>query len=160
MCCIRVCPFPMCIIILCNELCMASGVAFSQQYGTDSIDGVTAQLSVDMEEVIVQEATEAGMFPVSGRSTRHSCSTTSWNSLTYGCLLVERVLFSELLCRNSYRHQVVGCLLIDDNCIVVRIVSSGSRLVTFHLNVLVSPLCVYILVRLLDHFLCVIYCTP
>lgn len=55
----------------------AECVAFSQQYGTDSFDGMAAQLSVDMDEVIVQEAAEAGMFPVSGRSTRHSCATTS-----------------------------------------------------------------------------------
>ena len=51
--------------------------ALSQQYGTDSFDGMAAQLSVDMDEVIVQEAAEAGMFPVSGRSTRHCCATTS-----------------------------------------------------------------------------------
>ena len=42
-------------------------------------------------------------------------------------LLVESVLLSEPLHPNdSYRHQVVGCLFIDDNCIVRRVVGSGS----------------------------------
>ena len=38
-------------------------------------------------------------------------------------LLVESVLLSEPPHPNdSYRHQVVGCLFIDDNCIVRRVV--------------------------------------
>ena len=56
---------------------MMSSAVFPQQYGTEPFDDMATQLSADMDEVIVHEAAESGMFPVSGKSTRQYYTTTS-----------------------------------------------------------------------------------
>ena len=47
----------------------------STQYGTDPFGDMATQLSVDMDEAIIHEATESGMFPVGDGSTRQYCTT-------------------------------------------------------------------------------------